>query len=452
MKGIGTQRICLDFHFAEFAPGVIADFEPKKVIETFKKAGVEGFMFLVKDHWGNVYYDSELPGELAPHLKNYKFDITRALFEEAQKAGIGMIGYYTINWDENYARAHPGHCRRDSKGNIIRQFNALTGTNMWTFVCINSPYRDFVFSQSREIASLFDFPAFFSDILHFGPCIDRALCYCEFCRELWKKRYGGEMPEIFDLESRAAYINLRDEFLADFVREYSEGLRSVRPDMLQTHNIITNPSQIEYMDYIAREAEPWGKDYYSAGIQAKVYKALARGKPLDLFACRFNQLWDFTIKPEAELEWEAATITANGAEITIIDQTDLRGNVFPEVYEIIGRIYRKLPALRNQIAGAEQIAEVGILADGAIIKEWPLENFSFNGACRMLIEMQVPFRAIISDHLEDGNLGGLQVVLLSNLEHLSEGQSLALRRYLKNGGCIFMTAATGASDENGQPM
>lgn len=451
MKGIGSQRICLDFHFADFARDVIADFDPKKAVAIWKEAGVEAVQFLLKDHWGNVYYESDFPRKLAPRLKNCKTDLTRELLEETKKAGIGMVGYFTINWEENYASNFPEHCRRDSKGSIKRQFNPFTGTNMWTFLCINSPYRDFVFEQSREVVSKYNFPAFFSDIVHFGPCLEEAVCYCKYCQALWKKKYGGKIPKKFDANVKAAYIKLRDEFLLDFTRQYSEGLRLIRPEMLQAINIITDPAQIQYLDYVTREAEPWGKDFYSASIQGKVYKALAKGKPLELLACRFNQLWDFTIKPEAELIWEAATITANQAEIMIIDQSDLRGNLFPKVYELISKIYHKLPALRNEIAGASAIAEIGIVADGYLVKEWPLENFSFNGASRMLIEMQLPFRAIISDHLEEENLTHLKVIILSNIEHLSESQSQALKKYVEEGGIILMTGGTGTLNEYGLP-
>jgi hypothetical protein len=451
MKGVGSQRICLDFHFADFAEGVIADFDPKRAVATWKEAGVEAVQFLLKDHWGNVYYESDLPKELAPRLKHCTYDITGTLLEELKKAGMGMVGYFTINWDENYARRHPEHCRRDSNGAVKRQFRAETGSRMWTFLCINSPYREFVFEQSKEVVSKYDFPAFFSDILHFGPCLAEAVCYCEYCQRLWKRKYGGAIPKELDAGARAAYLELRDEFLLDFTRRYTGGLRGVRPDMLQTINIITDPAQIEHIDYVSREAEPWGKDFYSGSIQARVYRALARGKPYELLACRFNQLWDFSIKPEAELMWEAATITANQAEIMIIDQSDLRGNLFPQVYELIGSIYRRLPALRKEITDAEPVAEIGLVADGCVIKEWPVEDFSFNGASRMLIEMQLPFRAIISDHLGEEDLSGLQLVILSNLQHLSASQADALRDYLESGGCILMTAATGTFDARGLP-
>jgi len=452
VKGIGSQRICLDFHFADFAEDVIADFDPKKAVAVWKKAGVEAVQFLLKDHWGNVYYESDFPEELAPRLKHCTYDITGTLLEELKRAGMGMIGYFTVNWEENYARLHPEHTRRDANGNIKRQYNAPTGTHTWTFLCINSPYKDFVFKQSREVVSRYDFPAFFTDILHFGPCLEEAVCYCRYCQALWREKYGGTIPKKFDARTRAAYLKLRDEFLLEFTREYSEGLRETRPGMLQTINIITDPAQIEYIDYVSREAEPWGKDFYSPSIQAKLYRALAKGKPFELLACRFNQLWDFTIKPEAELVWEAATITASQAEIMIIDQSDLRGNLFPQVYELIGKVYKELPRLRKEIKDAQALSEIGLVADGAVIKEWPVEDFSFNGACRMLIEMQMPFRVVISDHLLDEDLSPLQLIILSNLEHLSADQTEALKSYLSAGGCILMTAGTGALDEYGLPL
>ncbi len=445
MKNIGYRRICLDFHYADFAPDVLKEVNPKKMVRTWKESHIDAVMFFLKDHWGNVYYDSDLSSSLAPRLKNVPKDLFGAILQEARKVGLSIIGYTTVEWDENYARRFPECVRRDIHGQPVRQ--SIMGQGKWRYLCLNSPYADFFVSQCKEMVAKYEFPAFFIDIVHMSPALDRAVCFCRYCQKKWKKEFGETFPREFDQRTRALYLRFRDKTLYDFLQRVVKEVKEIRPEMLFTHNVLTDPRQIELDDYLTREAEPWGKDYFCNSIQSKLYRSLARGKPFEILTARFNQFWDFTIKSEEQLTWEVATILAHKAEIMIIDQPDIRGNLFPEAYQIIKKVYKKTSRIYRELSNSRVYAEIGIMGNNILLKEFPRDDPGFVAACKFFTDLHLPFDVINTEYLNLEELKRFKVVVISNLENISEKNIKLVQQYIQQGGKIFFTHKTGFADE-----
>ncbi len=441
MKKIGYRRICLDFHYADFAPDVLKDVNPKKMVRIWKGSHVDAVMFFLKDHWGNVYYDSDLPSSLTPRLKNVPKDLFGNILEEAKKVGLSIIGYTTVEWDENYARRFPECVRTDVHGQPVRQ------RGKWRYLCLNSFYADFFISQCKEMVTKYKFPAFFVDIVHMSPALDRPVCFCRYCQKKWKEEFNENLPKEFDHRSRALYLRFRDKTLNDFLRRVVKEVKKIRPEILFTHNVLTDPHQIEFDDYLIREAEPWGKDYFCNSIQSKLYRSLARGKPFEIVTARFNQLWDFTIKSEEQLTWEMATILTHKAEIMIIDQPDIKGNLFPEVYQTIKKVYRKASQIYHELSNSQVYAEIGIMCNNILLKEFPQDDPSFVAACKFLTDFHLPFDVINTEYLTLEGLKKFSLVIISNLKNISEKNIKLIQQYIQEGGKVLFTYKTGFTDE-----
>jgi len=440
MESIGYRRICLDFHYADFAPDVLKDVNPKKMVRIWKESNVDAVMFFLKDHWGNVYYDSDLPASLTPRLKNVPNDLFGAILQEARKVDLSIIGYTTVEWEENYARQFPECVRTDIHGQPVRQ------QGKWRYLCLNSPYVDFFLTQCKEMLTKYEFPAFFIDIVHMSPALNSPVCFCKYCQKKWKKEFNETLPRELDHRTRALYLRFRDKTLYDFLQRTAKEVKRIRPEILFTHNVLTDPHQVELDDYLIREAEPWGKDYFCTSIQSKLCRSLARGKPFEIVTTRFNQHWDFTIKSKEQLTWEIATILAHKAEVMIIDQPDIKGNLFPEVYQTIKEVYRKAPQIYHELSNSQVYAEIGIMCNNILLRELSNDP-GFVAACKFFTDLHLPFDIINTEYLSIEELKKFKLVIISNLKNISERNIKLIQQYIQEGGKILFTYQTAFTDE-----
>jgi hypothetical protein len=72
------------------------------------------------------------------------------------------------------------------------------------------------------------------------------------------------------------------------------------------------------------------------------------------------------------------------------------------------------------------------------------------GAFRTLLEAHLPVRVLTEYDLEDANLQGIQVLVLSDVRVLSDRSSEVIRRFVKTGGGLVATGDIGIYDQNFQ--
>ncbi len=107
------------------------------------------------------------------------------------------------------------------------------------FLCYNSPYRDLVKQQVEEILE-YDIDGFHFDMLWFGH--SGKVCYCEYCRPLFKKEYGIEMPvEPVWNDVWRKFMQFRYDSNARFCEELSQVIRRKRPNVSIMYNYHATP-------------------------------------------------------------------------------------------------------------------------------------------------------------------------------------------------------------------
>jgi Beta-galactosidase trimerisation domain len=134
------------------------------------------------------------------------------------------------------------------------------------------------------------------------------------------------------------------------------------------------------------------------------------------------------------------------AECLAFNQTIGFAGVSPlstDVVKYIG-FYRKL---RDLYAGAEDLAPVAVLRSYASITY----NNASAGLSAMLVEQaliqaRIPFRLIADGHLTELSPATCKVLILPNVECLSDEQLQAIQRYVAAGGGLVATEQTGLYD------
>jgi len=183
----GYKRMILDYHFSEFNPAALKNANATAIVETMTRLKVDSLLLYAKDHWGNCYFATK---KFKRH-KNVPQDLFGEVLEGLHKNNIKVSAYYSVGWDEYVSRNNPDWIMRDKQGQPyqLQYYKTHPYYARWTVLCVNSPYRNYSLGEIEEIVSQYDFESLFLDIFGRFP-----LCYCHYCRALWKQRYGDNLP------------------------------------------------------------------------------------------------------------------------------------------------------------------------------------------------------------------------------------------------------------------
>ena len=447
---LGYKRMILDLHYGTFRPDALVDLSVAEIAENMASVGIDSLLHFPRDHWGYRYIE----GRLGPPHPNVPADLFGQVQAALKSRNIRTIGYLSVHWDEVMARQFPEWTMRRPDGSPVRRREGNGGRvgveAHWTFLCLNSPYRDYLLSHFQELMEGYDFPALFVDIIH--EQIGRDVlegCHCKYCQKLWQARYGDPMPkELSDREYtrwRALYSEVQNEFYA----EVKEVIRRSGKKVLTTHNR-SYPYDLD--DYVVFESEPSGQDYFRPSRLAKFYRAYANGRETECICYRFNQPWDFTTKPVPTLEYEVATAMAHNCAISFVDQPLLRGGLDPKPYEALAEAFKVADELASHVRGSEPYSELALLASdrsGALLKETQTD---FAGAYCMLVESHLPFDVLADSLVTETDLSRFRVILVANTVHMTREVVAALRQYVSDGGTLLFTNRTATLDLHGEPL
>jgi len=133
---------------------------------------------------------------------------------------------------------HPGWIVQGPQvnGQPGRQFN---------YICYNTPYRDLIYEEVREILTLYDVDGIYFDQLP-------GSCYCPSCQEKFKSLYNKSMPIVEDEFVLAfnhnipssRYPKLLNEFRENSIKGFCAGIRKIieksQPGTIYVQNWIKN--------------------------------------------------------------------------------------------------------------------------------------------------------------------------------------------------------------------
>ncbi|MEM3479003.1 MAG: family 10 glycosylhydrolase, partial [Candidatus Bathyarchaeia archaeon] len=156
--------------------------DPAKIADVKKSLGFNAEHLTCSDIYGGekgiFYFKTRI-------ARNVPRDFFSEYLPEAHKRGIKVLAYYNVHWiNVEFGKEHPEWLQVDVEGRIISD---LYGSG--NAPCVNSPWREWSLQGIRDLAS-YDIDGIFLD----GPIFAPRACYCESCREKFKRKYGLDLP------------------------------------------------------------------------------------------------------------------------------------------------------------------------------------------------------------------------------------------------------------------
>src|SRR5262245_51119566 len=212
MEELAFRQVHLDFHTSGEIPGVGEAFDPDAFVATLQAARVNSITCFAKCHHGWSYYPTAV-GVRHPHLER---DLLGEQVEACHRAGIRVPAYLSVVWDEQAAATHQEWLQIDRQGREVGR--GPLDVYGWRWLCLNTPYVDYVAAQAEEVLRRYDVDGIFFDIV----MQTEPGCVCDACR----RRLAGAGADPAD--DRA----LRSQSLAiarDFMRRMTTLVHHIRP-------------------------------------------------------------------------------------------------------------------------------------------------------------------------------------------------------------------------------
>lgn len=476
------RRIFFDAHTPDWAdvhqrgsapdPGfaVLSQVDPERDLEVIADAGADSIVLFAKCQYGNAYYPTEVG---RPHSQLGGRDLFGEQLHAAHTRGLRVIAYYSNMWDTAVAGAHPDWA--------LVPLAARGSTGRWPALCLLGPYRRYALDQVREIARRYPIDGLWSDILTAGPCV------CERCEAAFRARYGRPMPMTREDEGWIDLIHFSQEVLADYLAEQRAVLREERPQaafipnfyattfvdavigLSTDHLALADVGSSEgYTDWHGLGFPSFAASYISAGVS---------GRPREVLVSRFVHTWDFTLRSEAQLRFEAFTVAAHGATVSVDDQPYATGALEPEVYRRLGPVFERIVERSPWLDGAvvepyaalyasqrsrELESLLGVAetpSNGEQSAQFPHSEprsgpsdlvAAITGSYRSLVESHLPV-ALLDERPESlARLDEFRVLVLADVLSLSPAEIAAIDAFVRGGGGLVVTGEAGVRDARGE--
>ena len=205
------------------------DINLEGAIAASREAGAEALMFYAQDHWGYAFYPSD-SAVRHPHLK---FDLFGTECTLARKAGISVMSYYSLQFNNQCATGHPDWVWKNEQ-QLEQRFYGR-----WHIMCLDSPYRQYVLAMIDEIFARYEVDELFLDIFGiqffmYNQSGQNPFCFCQHTQEAWNKEFPNDpytegfttregWERRFRWHQRRTMIDMLDEIIA-VARKHRPGL------------------------------------------------------------------------------------------------------------------------------------------------------------------------------------------------------------------------------------
>ena len=283
--------------------------------------------------------------------------------------------------------------------------------------------------------------------------------------------------------SEAGWLQLirwQQKMLYDYLNESRELVHAIKPDAAYIVNFYGTPyalssqglsfKHLKLSDNGSSEGYSEWQGLLFPSFAARYMRSGVDGRPFEILTGRFVNTWDFTVRPKAQIRFEAFSVVANSGAVCIDDEPYQDGTLEPDVYDAIADAYGEIERRESVLIGAKPIRYAALYVSQknreldemlnrmkaptrAITPESNLNPSdsdllaSLNGLFKALTEAHIPVE-IVDDRPESyTTLNQYKVVFLSNVLTLSAGEIAALRDFVANGGALIATGATSLYDD-----
>jgi len=348
----------------------------------------------------------------------------------AKELNIPFSVYYNLGRDGYIMQHKPEFNRQGPDGTLYN--DAL---------CYNSGVDTaYLFPMIKEIMEWYQPDGFWFD----GYIFTVRSCYCEKCRNDFKKAYGREAPEEPGSPDWDLYKEMQREYARSLIRRTCDFVHNIDPECLVSVNWAYGLRQPEKpYDGIAYFEGDIGGNITKLSVQSRFYDT--QGKPFDLM----TPIGQRGGKKEDHQKQEIAVIIANGGKWFAWDSPSIGTSINAEHQRFLQNIAGWMRERQEFTILSERLPDVSVLN----IADAHYHNFRNSHQCfrkqnkaiystSYMLKKNHILHDIIADwRLIEGPVKG-KTIVLENASVVPEETDAALIKFAENGGRIFLTGMT----------
>ncbi len=326
------------------------------------------------------------------------------------------------------------------------------GTPRWRTLCINGPYAEVVERHLVEIARK-AVDGIWLDMTIVGD----GFCYCPRCRAGFHDAYGRQPPSSPEDPHYAQFLGFRYGIVEQLYERVRGSLRAEAPELAFTNNYWGYPWSSSAMgsravgatthaDFLTGEAYSDWTGIRSTSMLPIFLRSVAAGRPFEALIGTGTNTWDFTRKPRAYLSYEAYSVFAHGAIVTVDDQPLHTGGFDRDLYrtdlrDIFGDISRLAHAVEGRHARYASIYHSQRAKDRCRDQRDFVRDIC--GAFRLFRDMRLPVDFTFDESHALPEPAEVPVLALPGATELTAGEWDLLARYAHRGGLIVAAGGIG---------
>jgi len=430
------RQVHLDFHTSEAIEGIGASFEPNEFANTLAAAHVDSVTCFARGHHGWLYYESKaFPERIHPHLA--RRDLLPAQIDACHERGIRVPIYITVQWDHFTAERHADWLTIGPEGTLGHgNPRSVYQPGFYRFLCVNSPYVDFLKAQTKEVLETMPVDGLFFDI------VDARDCSCSQCR-------ADMIAAGLDPSDPAQRIAFGRDVIQWFTAEMTAFVRERNADCTIFYNSgHVGPRHRPWADAFTHwelESLPsggWGYMHFPL----TQHFARTLGKDCLGMTGKFHTSWgDFhSFKNPAALQFECFHMLALNAQCSIGDQLPPDGRICRHTYELIGSVYAEVEKKEPFCRHARAVTEIALLTTEEFhgtghhsgLPAAPM------GATRMLQELRHQFDTVDSQ----SDFSGYRLLILPDDVPVSAELARNIEAFLEEGGRLLASYRSGLNE------
>ncbi len=453
------RRNLMDMHIDDWNEEFLSKLDCDAYVKALKEAHVQAAMVKAKPHTGLCYYPTKI-GRMHKGLKGK--DFFGEMIEKCHENNIAVIAYFTQIFDNWAYENYPSWRLVTAEGKNFREYNggAEFKTGRYGIVCPNNEeYRKYVKENLQELNRNYKFEAMFLDMT-FWP----DLCYCDSCREKYKKETGRELPHMIDWNDKdfLEFQDIREKWIAEYAKFATDSIKEINPDVLIEHQFskITSPWINGDSEYELPAIDYASGDYYGGYLQQtfinKYYKSITPNLPFAYHTSRCDPelVYHTTTKTENELLLNVITALVHNGAFLLVDAINPDGSFVSKVYtELMKKVYENTMQYEKYVSG-------NLLHDVAI---WfsthskfdpndtniPMSKRTFD--TKYYIDAPVLLASIMRDYnipydvIGSVNLNNCKskVLALPHVSRIMDAEMKDIENYVVNGGTLYVSGPIG---------
>jgi hypothetical protein len=352
--------------------------------------------------------------------------------------------------------AHPDWIAVDAEGNKRRHW---ADKDFWV-TCALGPYNfEFMTAVTEEIVRMYGVDGVFSN-----RWSGSGMCYCEHCRENFRKFSGMELPRTLDPRNpaRREYIEWRQARLFELWRLWDARIKAINPraaflanaggGALSTLDMKTI-GELAPTLFADRQGRSGLMPSWAAGKNGKEYRATLGQKAIAGIT---------SVGLEDEFRWKDSV--QNGDEIRLWMVDGIAQGLRPWFVKFNAKPIDKrwLPVIEQMyvwhakheryLRNERPLARVGMVYSqqtaefyGGEQAREKVEN-EILGFYQGMVEARIPFEMVHDGLMDEEHLSGFRTLILPNIAALNEAQCAQVRAFAARGGSVVASYETSLYD------